>query len=102
MDQGLRSVVYRNMKLDFHAGMIFCGSICIVMHFTGKECDVAPYTDEYNTIKVVPLVHAATTYNNPETGDTLILILDKAIWMVKTMDHTLVNPNQLRAYGITV
>ena len=25
-----------------HAETIVCGSNCIVMHFTGKECDVAP------------------------------------------------------------
>ena len=72
------------------------------MHFTGKECDVAPYTDKYKTIKSVQIFQAATAEDNPETGDTTILILNKAIWISKTMDHTLVNPNQLRAYGMTV
>ena len=72
------------------------------MHFTGKECGVAPYTDAYETIKAVPIVQAATAYRNPETGDNTILILNKAICMDKTMDYTMVNPNQLRAYGMTV
>ena len=72
------------------------------MHFTGNECDVASYTDTYDTIKAVPIYQAATSYGNPETGDTTILILNEAILMGKTMDHTLVNPNQLRAYGMTV
>ena len=90
------------MELDFHADTIVWGSNCIVIHFTGKECDVAPYTDTYDTIKAVSIVHADTAYDNPETGDTTILILNKEIWMGETMDHTLVNPNQLHAYGMTV
>ena len=85
-----------------HEDALFCGFNCIVMHFTVKECDVAPYNDAYDTIKAEPIVQAATEYDNPETGDTTILILNKAIWMGKTMDHTLVNPNKLHEYGMTV
>ena len=90
------------MELDLHADTIFCGSNCIVVHFTGKECDVASYTDVYKTIKSVPIVQADTAHNNLETGETTILILGEAIWMGETMYHTLVNPNQLRAYGMIV
>ena len=49
----------------------------------------------------MPIVQAATSYDNPETGETIILILNEAIWMGETMDHTLMNPNQLCAYGMT-
>jgi hypothetical protein len=96
------SVVQSQLELDSHADTIVCGSNCIVMHFTGKECDVSPYTDAYEAIKSVPIVQAATAYDDPETGETSILILNEAIWMGDKMDHTLINPNQLRAYGLTV
>ena len=56
----------------------------------------------YKTIKSVPIVQTVTPYDNSETRDTKILIFNEAIWMGKTMDHTLVNPNHLRAYGMTV
>ena len=49
----------------------------------------------------MPIVKADTAYDNPETGETTILILNKAIYMGGTMYHTLVNPNQLCAYGMT-
>ena len=71
------------MDMDSHMDTIVCGSNCIVMHFTGKECDVAPYTDAYNTIKEVPIDQAAAVYNNPETGETTILILNKRSGWVK-------------------
>jgi hypothetical protein len=72
------------------------------MYYTGKECDVSPYTEAYEAIKSVPIVQAATAYNNRDTGETTILILNKAIWMEDQMEHTLINPNQLLAYGITM
>jgi hypothetical protein len=96
------SVVQSQMELDSHADTIVCGSNCIIMHYTGKECDVSPYTDAYEAIKSVPIVQAATAYDNPETGETSILVLNEAIWMGGKMDHTLVNPNQLRAFELTV
>ena len=102
MSQVRVSVFYSTMELDSHAGTTVCGSNCIVVHFTGKECDVTPYTDTYDTIKAVTIVQTYTAYGIPETGDTTILILNEAIWMGETMYHTLVNPNQLHAYGMTV
>ena len=71
------------------------------MDFTGKEFDIVPYTDTYDTIKAVPIVQADISYANPDTVETTILILNKAIWMGETIDHTLVNPNQLCAYSMT-
>jgi hypothetical protein len=47
-------------------------------------------------------VQAATAYDNRDTGETTILILNEAIWMGDQMEHALINPNQLRAYRITV
>ena len=85
-----------------HADTLFCGSNCIVINFTGKECDVAPYTDVYKTIDSVPIVQAATANDNTETGETKILIINEVIWMGETMYHTLVNPKKLRAYRMTV
>ena len=90
-------VVYSKIEMDSHADTIVCGSNCCIMSYTGKECDVSPYTDAYDTIKSVPIVQAATAYDSPETGETSILILNEALWMGNVMDHTLVNPNQLRA-----
>ena len=94
--------VYSTPELDSHADTIVCGSNYIFMHFTGKECDIAPYTDPYKTIKAVPIVLAETAYDKPETGENMIIMLNEVIWMGETMDHILVNPNQLRAYGMTV
>ena len=94
--------MHSQIEMDSHADTIVCGSNCVIMPYTGKECDVTPCTDAYEAISNVPIVQAATAYDNPETGECTILIFNEAIWMGDKMDHTLVNPNQLRSFGITV
>ena len=72
-------VLYIHIELDSHYDTILCGNNCIIMNYTGKNCDVSPYTNAHEAIKIVPIVQAATAYTNPETGETKILILDESI-----------------------
>ena len=62
-------------------------------------CDASPYCDNYKFIKGVSIVHESTACNEPDTGQTYILVMYEALWMGNTLDHPLVNPNQLRHYG---
>ena len=98
----VKKTTYGKCELDSHADSIVAGKNCIILSYTGKECDVSPYRDDYESIKNVPIVTAATAWQSPITGQTYILVLNEAIWMGETMDHTLLNPNQLRHYGTRV
>jgi hypothetical protein len=42
------------------------------MYYTGKECAVSPYREAYEAIKSVPIVQAATAYDNRDTGETTL------------------------------
>jgi hypothetical protein len=97
------AIVQSQIEMDSHADTTVAGSNCVVIYYTGKECDISPYiTDACKAIKSVPIVQAGTAYDNIDTGETFILVFNEAIWMGDKMDHTLVNPNQLRSFGITV
>ena len=78
------------------------GKNSIVLNYTGQECDVLPYTDTYDSIKSVPIAKAGTAWTSPETGATHILVFNEGLWMGDKMVHSLINPNQLRLYGVTV
>ena len=93
---------YGKCELDSHADSIVAGSNCIILNYTGKECDVSPYRDDYNAITNVPIVTAATAWQSPHTGQCYILVFNEAIWMGDHMDHSLINPNQLRHHGVRV
>ncbi|KAI2499334.1 Reverse transcriptase (RNA-dependent DNA polymerase) [Fragilaria crotonensis] len=90
------------MELDSHADTVVLGSNAIIMSYTTRECDVSPYADSYEPIRNVPIVSGATAVTSQSTGQTYILIFNEAIWMGETLDHSLINPNQLRHHGIDV
>ena len=89
-------------ELDSHADTTVAGSNCVILQYTGKECDVSPYRGDYESIKGVPIVHAATAWQSPHSGQTYILVFNESLWMGDKMDHTLINPNQLRHFGTIV
>ena len=92
-------VNYGRCELDSHADTIVAGSNCVILGYTGRVCDVSPYREDYESVKDVPIVQAATAWQSQHTGQTYILVFNEALWMGDSMDHSLINPNQLRHYG---
>ena len=90
------------IELDSHADTIVLGTNCILTSRTGQSCEVMSYSDTYDAITDVPVVTGATFWTSPHDGDEFILVFNEALWMGITLQHTLVNPNQLRAYGTAV
>jgi hypothetical protein len=85
--------------MDNHADTICLGANCMPIYFTGELCDVAPYTDTYKLKKDIPVAQAATAYTYPETGETIIFILNQGLWFGAELPHSLWNPNQIRNFG---
>ena len=84
-----------------HADTTVLGSNCVVLSYTGKECEVSPYSSEYKAVHV-PVVTGATVWTNTTGGMAYLLIFHESLWMGNKLDHTLVNPNQLWAYGVSI
>ncbi len=49
------SSIYSRMELDLHADTVVLGRNCVVLSYTGRECDVSPYSDAYQASKGVPM-----------------------------------------------
>ena len=58
------------------------------------------YIKDIVPIVGVPIVSGATAWDDPVTGHTYILVINEGLYYGNTMDHSLINPNQIRAYGI--
>ena len=96
------STVYNKMEMDSHADTAVLGRNCVILNYTGRECDVSPYTDSYEAITGVPIVTGATAWTSQVDGQTYILVFHEALWMGDVLEHSLLNPNQLRHYGVLV
>ena len=97
-----QSTSYGRIELDTHVDTTVLGSNCVVLSYTGKECGVSPYLSQYEAVWNVPVVMGATVWTNAADGTAYLVIFHESLWMGDKLDHTLVNPNQLRAYGVSV
>ena len=59
-----------------------------------------PYDTSYKPISNVPIVSGATAYDDPDTGYTWLLVINEGLFYGNKLDHTLINPNQIRHYQI--
>ena len=60
-------------EMDSHADTCVAGPNFLILEFTGEQCDVTPYTNDYEPIINVSVVNAATAYPDDSTGETVIL-----------------------------
>ena len=89
-------------ELDSHADTIAGGSNCRVHALTGQTVKVSGFNDSIKAIDGIPVATLLTAWTDPQDGQVYILVLNEALYFGNKMDHTLLNPNQLRDYGCKV
>ena len=87
-------------ELDSHADTTVPGRNCMVMNYTERSCDVATFSDTYEPMTKIPIITAGTGFTST-TRRQYILVFNEALY-IKDMDHTLINPNQLRHFDTEV
>ena len=91
-----------NNECDTNADCDMAGKNMIPLEFTTRSADVTGFSNDLGTMKDIPIVTAATAYTCTNTGQVFILVFHEFLWYGRQMDHSLINPNQLRSYGVPV
>ena len=86
-------------EIDNHADTTCFGKNFRVISFTSEVCSVSPYLSEYDSLEDIPICTAATAVEL-DSGETIILQFGQGLWFGNRMEHSLINPNQCRSYGI--
>ena len=60
------------------------------------------YDKSIELVQNVPKVTGATAYDDPTTGKVIILFINEGLYYGEKLDHTLINPDEVREYGIPV
>ena len=89
-------------ECDTNADTCCLGKNFIISQYTTRSSDVYAYDKSYEPIENVPIVTGMTAYDDDATGQTYILVFHEALYYGNKLDHSLINPNQLRNYGIKV
>jgi len=51
-----------------------------LVYYTGKVCDMMPYSEEYQAMRDKHIVGVYTVYDDPNTGLTYILEFHEGLW----------------------
>ena len=79
-----------------------CSGINFWLHqLTGKPCSVALFSTSYKPMTDIQVATCLTAYTD-EYGRTWVLVFHEVIWFGSSMEHSLVNPNQIRMTGTPV
>ena len=89
-------------ELDSHADTCVAGSNTAVLLYTGEKVSVSPFIGEYQPLPDIPIATVATAWDNPVNGDTILLIVNEALYFGDRLKHSLLCPNQLRHFGLQV
>ena len=72
------------------------------MELTNEVCDVSPFLNAYAPVKEIPVGRCCTVWTCNDTGREILLVADQMLWFGSQMEHSLINPNQIREYGLPV
>jgi hypothetical protein len=89
-------------ELDSHADTGCAGPDCAVLTLTGTTVNVYPFSAESNKVAGIPIGTVAYAVTDSVTGDTVLLIMHEQLIFGDRLPYSLLNPNQLRAYGVKV
>ena len=88
------------LECDTNADTCCLGKNFIIYQYTSRTADVYEYDKSYKPIENVPIVTGMTAYDDARTGQTYILAFHESLYYGSKLDHSLINLNQLRNYGI--
>ena len=87
-------------ETDTNADTCCLGTNFRILNYTGRVADVSPYDKSYPAVQGVPIVTGVTAWDEPSTGTTHLLIIHEGLYYGTHLDHSLINPNQVRHNGI--
>ena len=87
-------------ECDTNADTCCLGRNFVVLEYTTRTADIYDYDKDIAPLNDVPIVSVSTAWYDPASGQTYIVVINEALYYGTKLDHSLINPNQIRAYGV--
>ena len=87
-------------ELDTRADTTCAGINCRPVYYTGQHCKAYGFHSDLSPINNVPIATVATAWSDPHTGESYIIIINKALYFGDGMDNSLLHPNQIPTFGL--
>ena len=89
-------------ELDTHADTSCAGANWALLEYTGEICEVSPFLTTYDPIQEIPVARCCTVWTSDQTGIDYLLVGDQMLWFGTLLPNSLLNPNQIRSFGLEV
>ena len=89
-------------EMDSHADTCVAGPNWRLLEYSGLYCDLQPFPDDYSATKNIPIGRCVSKFVHPETGKSVILDMPQALYFGNKLRHSLLNPNQIRHFGVSL
>ena len=90
-----QSIVHAANKMDSNADTCCLGANFVILSHSNRFADVYAYDTSLEPTHNVPIVTGVTTYLDPVTGRSYLLIINEGLYYGTKLDHSLINPNQV-------
>ena len=87
--------------MDTHTDTCCAGSNWTPMHYTGDIFEVSPLLKPYNPVQDMPVARCCTVWTDNE-GKEYQLVGDEMLWFGTALENSLINPNQICDYGLSI
>ena len=87
--------------MDTHADTCCAGANWTPMQYTDEICEVSPLLNTYAPVQEIPVARCCTLCTYDE-GKEYLLVGDEMLWFGKGLENLLINPNHIRAYGLSI
>ena len=81
--------------------MVFLGADSFIFEWSGRTCEVHPFTNTLESVKNVPIVDSLITYDCPCTHHTYVLLCQNSIY-VQSIQNKLFPPFVMQKSGATL
>jgi hypothetical protein len=87
-------------ELDSHADTCGVNDVARILAYTDQVAEVSGFVNSQDSLKNnIPIIKAAVTYDHPDTGEVIIMMINQALYFGEQLDEILLNPNQIRGNG---
>ena len=93
-------IISRTVESDNPADTWCFGPNFVMDHFTGHMCSISGYDKKISSTEIY-IDTGLTLWANPATGRPHLLQVNQWLDMRHILNHTLANPKQYRAFGVS-
>ncbi len=93
-------ILHCRAELDSHADTCGLNNVAKILEFHGQVAEVSGFSNAIETLQDMPIVKGTVAYDNPKTGEVIILVFNQALYFGNILLHIVKSQsNEIKHYS---